>query len=86
MYASAANIPPSAPALQRLLIRSSEYRRPRFWVGVRFACGIFNVILAVVVLALAHKLRSFTWLAALPFAGAALIFWTVYRLQISAHS
>src|SRR5438552_4002002 len=54
---------------------------PRLWVGVRFACGIFNVVLGVLLLASVHRLGSLTWLAALPLAGAALIFWTVYRLQ-----
>jgi signal transduction histidine kinase len=65
----------------RFLVRSWEYRRPRLWVGVRFACGIFNVVLGVILLASVHWLGAFTWLAALPLAGAALIFWTVYRLQ-----
>jgi signal transduction histidine kinase len=50
-------------------------------VGVRLACGIFNVVLGVVLLASVHWLGPLTWLAALPLAGAALIFWTVYRLQ-----
>jgi signal transduction histidine kinase len=50
-------------------------------VGVRGACGIFNVVLGVLLLASAHWLGPLTWLAALPLAGAALIFWTVYRLQ-----
>jgi signal transduction histidine kinase len=65
----------------RLLVRSWEYRRPRLWVGVRVACGIFNVVLGVLLLASFHELGPLTWLAALPLAGAALIFWTVYRLQ-----
>jgi signal transduction histidine kinase len=65
----------------RFLVRSWEYRRPRLWVGVRIACGIFNVVLGVVVLASVRWLGPLTWLAALPLAGAALIFWTVYRLQ-----
>ena len=65
----------------RLLVRSWEYRRPRLWVGVRFACGIFNVVLGVLLLASVRWLGPLTWLAVLPLAGAALIFWTVYRLQ-----
>ena len=65
----------------RVLVRSREYRRPGLWIGVRVACGIFNVVLGVVLLASVHKLGSLTWLAAIPLAGAALIFWTVYRLQ-----
>jgi signal transduction histidine kinase len=65
----------------RFLVRSWEYRRPRLWVGVRVACGIFNVVLGVLLLASVQRLGPLTWLAALPLAGAVLIFWTVYRLQ-----
>jgi signal transduction histidine kinase len=50
-------------------------------VGVRVACGIFNVVLGVLLLALVDRLGPLAWLAAIPLAGAALIFWTVYRLQ-----
>ena len=81
MYAPNDNARSSRPVLQRFLVRSWEYRRPRLWVGVRLACGIFNVVLGVLLLALVHQLGPLTWLAALPLAGAALIFWTVYRLQ-----
>jgi signal transduction histidine kinase len=65
----------------RFLVRSWEYRRPRLWVGVRVACGIFNVVLGVLLLASVDRLGPLAWLAAIPLAGAALIFWTVYRLQ-----
>ena len=81
MHAPADNVPSSQPILMRFLVRSWEYRRPRLWVGVRVACGIFNVVLGVLLLASFHWLGTLTWLAALPLAGAALIFWTVYRLQ-----
>jgi signal transduction histidine kinase len=80
MHAPAGDVPPSS-VLMRFLVRSWEYRRPRLWVGVRVACGIFNVALGVLLLASVHWLGPLTWLAALPLAGAALIFWTVYRLQ-----
>jgi hypothetical protein len=70
----------------RLLVRSWEYRHPRAWVRVRFACGIFNLGLGVLLLASGHWLGPFAWLGALPLAGAALIFWTVYRLQHSAQT
>ena len=80
MHAPADNVPSSQPVLMRFLVRSWEYRRPRLWVGVRVACGIFNVVLGVLLLASFHQLGPLTWLAALPLAGAALIFWTVYRL------
>ena len=81
MYAPADGVTPSRSVLMRFLVRSWEYRRPRLWVGVRVACGIFNVVLGVLLLAAAGRLGPLTWLAALPLAGAALIFWTVYRLQ-----
>ncbi|MGH3289517.1 MAG: hypothetical protein ACRDPD_33375, partial [Streptosporangiaceae bacterium] len=48
---------------------------------MRVACGIFNVVLGVLLLATVQRLVALTWLAVLPLAGAALIFWTVYRLQ-----
>jgi hypothetical protein len=81
MYATADSIPPSRSVLMRVLVRSWEYRRPRLAVGVRIACGIFNVVLGVVLLA---SLGPWAWLAAVPLAGAALIFWTARRLQSSA--
>lgn len=62
-------------------VRSWEYRRPRLWVGVRVASGVFNFVLGVLLLVSAAWLGPLTWLAVLPLAGAALIFWTVYRLQ-----
>ena len=81
MYAPADKVIPSRSVLRRFLVRSWEYRRPRLWVGVRVACGIFNLVLGVLLLAAAGRLGPLTWLAVLPLAGAALIFWTVYRLQ-----
>ena len=70
----------------RFLVRSREYRHPHAWVRVRVACGIFNLVLGVLLLASAHWLGQLTWLAALPLTGAALIFWTAYRLQTSVAS
>jgi hypothetical protein len=81
MHAPVDHVPSSRPVLMRFLVRSWEYRRPGLWVGVRFACGIFNIVLGVLVLGLVHRLGPLTWLAVLPLTGAALIFWTVYRLQ-----
>ena len=78
--------PSSRSVLMRFLVRSWEYRRPRLWVGVRFACGVFNVVLGVLLLASARWLGPLTWLAALPLAGAVLIFWTAHRLQASVQS
>ena len=81
MDARADKVIPSRSVLMRFLVRSWEYRRPRLWVGVRVACGIFNVVLGVLLLASVRRLGPLAWLAALPLAGAVLIFWTVYRLQ-----
>jgi hypothetical protein len=86
MHALADNVRPSPPVLMRFLIRPREYRNPQVWIRVRVACGIFNVALGVALLASAHWLGPLTWLAALPLAGAALIFWTVHRLQTSLRS
>jgi hypothetical protein len=84
MFASAESVPPPPSVLMRFLVRSWEYRRPRLWARVRIACGIFNVVLGVALLASVRWLGPLTWLAALPLAGAALIFWTARRLQASA--
>jgi signal transduction histidine kinase len=81
MDARADKVIPSRSVLMRFLVRSWEYRRPRLWVGVRVACGIFNVVLGVLLLASVQRLGPLAWLAALPLAGAVLIFWTVYRLH-----
>jgi signal transduction histidine kinase len=69
------------PVLMRLLVRSWEYRRPRLATGIRVASGVFNVALGVALLAAAPWVGPLALLAALPLAGAALIFWTVHRLQ-----
>ena len=81
MHAPAGNVPSAQPVLMRFLVRSWEYRHPQVWVRVRIACGIFNVALGVLLLASYHWLGPLAWLAVLPLAGAALIFWTVSRLQ-----
>jgi hypothetical protein len=86
MYSPAHITPPSQPVLMRFLVRSWEHRHPRVWVRVRVACGIFNVVLGVALLGSVRWLGPLSWLAAVPLAGAALIFWTVYRLRNSVQS
>ena len=86
MNAPTDSVPGSRPVLMRLLVRSWEYRRPHLWVGVRFASGVFNVALGVALLAAAPWVGPLALLAALPLAGAALVFWTARRLQASAQS
>ena len=81
MYEPAGDVPAAEPVLMKFLVRPWEYRRPRLWVGVRVAAGIFNVALGVLLLASVRWLGPLSALAALPLAGASLIFWTVYRLQ-----
>ena len=86
MHAPADSVPAAQPVLMRFLVRSWEYRRPRLWVGVRVASGIFNVVLGVLLLASVRWIGPLAWLAAIPLAGAVLIFWTAHRLQTSVQS
>ena len=75
MRAPADNVPSSRSVLMRFLVRSWEYRHPRAWGFFRFAAGVWNLFLGVVLLAYGY------WLGLVPLLGSALIFWTVYRLQ-----
>jgi hypothetical protein len=86
MHAPTDIVTPSRPVLMRLLVRSWEYRHPRAWVRVRFAAGIWNLGLGVVLLASSHWLGPLAWLGALPLAGALLLFWTGSRLQHSVQN
>jgi hypothetical protein len=86
MYPPNDNPAPSRSVLMRFLVRSLEYRHPHVWVRVRVACGVFNVVLGVLLLASGHWLGPLAWLGVLPLAGAALIFWTACRLQTSVQS
>ncbi len=86
MHEPNGNAVPSRSVLMRFLVRPREYRHPHAWVRVRVACGVFNLVLGVVLLASGHWLGSLAWVGVLPLGGAALIFWTVYRLQASVRS
>ena len=86
MYAPTANVPSSRSVLMRFLVRSWEYRHPQVWVRVRVACGVFNLVLGVLLLASGRWLGPLALLGTLPLAGAALIFWTARRLQASVQS
>ena len=86
MYPPNDNTAPSRSVLMRFLVRSREYRHPHLWVRVRVACGVFNVVLGVLLLASVHWLGPLAWLGVLPLAGAALIFWTAFRLETSVQS
>ena len=74
MYTTAGSIPASRSVLERFLVRSWEYRRPRRYAGVQLACGIFNVVLGVALLASVHWAGPLALLGVLPLAGAALSF------------
>ena len=86
MYPPNGKTAPSRSVLMRFLVRSREYRHPHLWVRVRIACGVFNVVLGVLLLASVPWLGPLAWLGVLPLAGAALIFWTAHRLQASVQS
>jgi len=83
MYPPNDNPTPSRSVLMRFLVRSREYSNPHVWVRVRVTCGVFNVVLAVLLLTSGRWLGPLDWLGVLPLTGAALIFWTAYRLQTS---
>ena len=86
MHAPTGNVTPPPPVLMRLLVRPREYRNRRTWVRIRLGCGIWNLCLGVLLLASGHWLGPFAWLGLIPLAGAALLFWTGYRLQHSVPS
>jgi hypothetical protein len=48
----------------RFLVRSWEYRHARAWASFRFACGIWNLFLGVLLLSYGY------WLGAVTLAGA----------------
>ncbi len=75
MYAPTANVTPSRSVLMRLLVRSWEYRYPRACAGFRFAAGVWNLVLGVLLLSYGY------WVGLVPLLGSVLIFWTAYRLQ-----
>ncbi|MGO9911651.1 MAG: hypothetical protein ACLPQS_10875 [Acidimicrobiales bacterium] len=75
MYAQTDNLRSSQPLLMRLLVRFSfEYRRPRLWAGIRFACGAWNLFLGGFLLSYGF------WVGLVPLVASPLIFYTSYRL------
>jgi signal transduction histidine kinase len=72
MRASDDYVPPQRSVLERILIRSWEYRRLRFLAGVRIGAGIVSVGLGVVILSLGgNDWTTYGWTTALLAAGAA---------------
>ena len=72
MRASDDYVPPQRSVLERLLIRSWEYRRLRFLAGVRIGAGIVSVGLGVVILSLGgNDWTTYGWALVFLAAGAA---------------
>jgi uncharacterized membrane protein len=65
MYAPNENGTPSRSFLVKLLVRSWEYRYPRFFVSARFAAGAVQAVLAILLFSYGY------WLGLLPLAAAA---------------
>jgi signal transduction histidine kinase len=68
--------PAPRPILERLLIRSWEYRHPHAWMAFRMVAGIWNMFLTILLFA-----YGFYWIGLLPLAGSVLIFWIAYYIQ-----
>ena len=83
MFSPNDNTASSRSVLMRFLVRSREYRYPHVWVRVALPVASSTWSLAVLLLTSGPWLGPLAWLGVLPLAGAALIFWTAYRLQIS---
>jgi hypothetical protein len=80
MHAPTGNAAPPRSVLNRLLLRSWDYRYPRVWAGVRVAVGIFLVFLGGLLLS-----DGYLW-ATLLLMVAALLFWVGYLDLIAARS
>ena len=81
MVASAHPAPLPAPSrFERFLIRRWEYRHPDAWLTFRMLAGIWNAFLGILLLA-----YGFYWIALIPLAGSALIFWTAHRIWTKVH-
>jgi hypothetical protein len=78
MHAPTENAAPPRSVLNRLMLRSWDYRRPRVWAGVRFAVGIWLVFLGGLLLA-----DGYLW-ATLLLVAAAVLLWAGYLDLIAA--
>jgi signal transduction histidine kinase len=89
MRASDDHVPPQRSVLERILIRSWEYRHLRFWAGARIGAGIALVGLAVVTLNFGgNDGKTYGWtlfFLAVAAANLALGYWQstiAYRLAL----
>ena len=69
MHTPNENVTPSRSVLTKLLVRSWEYRHPRVFVAMRFASGLFNLGLGILMLSYGYWLG----LAAPSGRGSALL-------------
>jgi signal transduction histidine kinase len=84
MRASDDRIPPQRSVLERMLIRSWEYRHLRFWAGVRTGAGIALVGLGVVTLAVGgNNWQTAAWTMAFLAAGAANVAFAYWEITIA---
>jgi len=79
MHAPTGNAVPPRSVLNRLLLRSWDYRHPRVWEGVRFAVGIWLVFLGGLLLS-----DGYLWATLL--LAAAVLFWVGYLDVTAARS
>ena len=80
MHAPTGNAAPPRSVLNRLLLRSRDYRQPGVWAGVRFAVGIWLVFLGGLLLS-----DGYSW-ATLLLVAAAVLFWVGYLDMTAARS
>ena len=86
MRASDDNVPPQRPVLERILIRSWEYRHLRLWAGVRIGAGIVSVGLGVVTLTFGgNNWKTYGWTMAFLAAGAANLAFGYWLITIAYH-
>jgi signal transduction histidine kinase len=84
MRASEDYVPPQRSVIERILIRSWEYRRLRFLAGVRIAAGTVSVGLAVVTLSFGGSdWTTYGWTMAFLAAGAANLAFGYWYITIA---
>jgi hypothetical protein len=80
MHAPTGNAAPQRSVLDRLVLRSWDYRHPRVWAGVRFAAAIWLVFAGGLLLA-----GGYLW-ATLLLMVAAVLLWAGYLDTTAARS
>jgi signal transduction histidine kinase len=84
MRASDDSVLPQRPVLERILIRSWEYRHLRFCAGIRIGAGIVSVGLGVVTLSFGGSdWKTYAWTMAFVAAGAANLAFGSWDLNIA---